>query len=400
MNSSDSNRSKFEVNHVLGHAITRLRWFFVAMLGTGLLAPVQAQTYTIVAYNDLGMHCMQNDFSQMMILPPFNTVRAQVIRRSGSPEPIWEGITLRYEMPMNTHSSDKTNFWEFAQPLLGVDLPRDVGLGGFGLRGTMTPTAARRDFSAVGIPVTPIDDDGREDPYPLMLITARNSAGTVVGQTQTVVPVSWEISCNICHNTAGISTATDILRAHDRLHATTLEQSQPVTCAACHADPALGAPGVAGVSNFSAAMHGSHASRMSAVTLDNECYACHPGFRTNCQRDVHAANNVVCQSCHGGMAEVASPSRIPWVTEPRCDNCHSRSRFEFEQANTLYRDSVGHGGVQCWVCHGSPHSIAPATTPKDNIQAIRLQNHPGKLDTCTVCHTQTPDDPFPHRRDD
>ena len=27
----------------------------------------------VLGYNDLGMHCMNQDFSEFMILPPFNT---------------------------------------------------------------------------------------------------------------------------------------------------------------------------------------------------------------------------------------------------------------------------------------------------------------------------------------
>ncbi len=360
----------------------------------------QAESFVVVGYNDLGMHCMQNDFSQMMILPPFNTVRAQVIRRGGSPD-IMNGsdIQVRYSIPGNTHSSDKCNFWEFAQQLLGTAVPADTGVTGNRLSGVMAYDATRKDFFAQGLPVTPIDDNGIENPYPLAELIA-GQQGTTVGVTQTVVPVSWEMSCNICHNTPGISTATDILRDHDRLHATQLEASQPVMCASCHADNALGAPGVPGISNLSAAMHTAHAPRMGAANLVNDCYACHPGIRTDCQRDVHAANGVTCTSCHGGMAAVGNPARNPWVTEPRCNDCHTRAGFEFEETGKLYRDSKGHQGVMCYTCHGSPHSIGPATTQTDNVQANRLQGHTGVINDCRVCHITTPGDPFPHRRGD
>ena len=55
---------------------------------------------------------------------------------------------------------------------------------------------------------------------------------------------------------------------------------------------------------------------------------------------------------------------------------------------------------KCITCHGSPHTMGPATTDSDNLQAIRLQGHAGIINTCTTCHTTTPSDPFPHRRDD
>ena len=222
----------------------------------------------------------------------------------------------------------------------------------------------------------------------------------MVENPNVVVPVSWEIRCDLCHHTAGLSTATDILQAHDRLHGTDLEHSKPVLCAGCHADPALGLTGQAGVPNLSSAMHGAHAARMSVVQLDVECYACHPGVRTQCLRDVHLARGMNCLDCHVSMAAVADPARQPWVDEPRCGSsgCHTRAGFEFEQPATRYRESKGHGNVHCAACHGSPHAITPTVTAKDNLQAEALQGHAGTIDTCTVCHGQTPDEAFFHSR--
>jgi cytochrome c553 len=239
----------------------------LACIGGGLLAGMRAPdltgTHIVVGYNDLGMHCMQSDFSQMMILPPFNTLHAQVIRRGTEPEIVEGGdATVTFELPTNTHSSDKCNFWTHAPALLGANVPPDMGVAGFGMSGVMAFQPGRKDYEATGIPVTPVDDDGRENPYPLALITAKNDRGTVIAQTQAVVPVSWEMSCNLCHNTPGESTATSILKSHDALHGTQLEQQQPVMCASCHSDNALGAPGTPGVSSLSAAMHNAHAPRM------------------------------------------------------------------------------------------------------------------------------------------
>jgi hypothetical protein len=359
----------------------------------------QAQ-YVVMGYNDLGMHCMNEDFSELCILPPYNTLHATVLRHEDeNPDIITSGVTVRYLLPQNTRSVDKTNFWAHDVELFGVDLPPDVGLTGHGLSGVMTPTG-HGDWEVTGIPVTPVDDDGREDPYPLATIIVERQ-GVEVARTQAVVPVSWEISCNLCHGGAGISVATDILMDHDRLHQTNLVDAKPVLCASCHADPALGAPGQPGVSFLSHAMHGAHASRMGpAQMLESECYACHPGVRTACQRDVHLANGMTCAACHDGMKEVGDPARTPWVDEPRCADCHDRPGFEFEEPGLLYRQSRGHRGVQCMACHGSPHAITPTITGVDNLQAIRLQGHAGTIDTCTVCHGQQPGEPFPHRRDD
>ncbi|HUW59515.1 MAG TPA: cytochrome c3 family protein [Candidatus Bathyarchaeia archaeon] len=370
--------------------------------GTGTYTQqLDSSTMKVIAYNDLGMHCMNRDFSEFMILPPYNVVHAMVIARADDPNLVTDGISIRYEILSNTTSVDKTNFWDFAPDLFGVSLAPDVGLTGNSLSGDMVSQIAqgRPDWVVTGIPITPLLDDGTEDPYPLALITVSLGSTDVV-QTQTVVPVSWEISCELCHNTPGISPATDILRAHDRLHLTDLEASKPVACGACHAQPELGFPGVAGRPSLSRAMHGAHASRMAQANLAVDCYACHPGIRTQCLRDIHFAAGLVCTDCHGTMSDVADPARVPWSTEPRCGNCHPRSPqpgdFQLEQPDTLYRNSQGHHGVFCYACHGSPHAITPTVVKADNIQAIALQGHAGMIDTCTVCHTEPPDEAFPH----
>ena len=364
------------------------------------VAPSRAQVstpYVVMGYNDLGMHCMNSDFSEMLILPPFNTLHAQVIRRADDPQIITAGVTVRYIVPGTTRAADKFNFWAHSYPTLGGAPAPDTGLAGTKLSGTMTVNPSN-DWQALVIPMVPMDDNGRENPYSLALITVTQGA-TVLARTQVVVPVSTEMSCQLCHKTPGISTASDILSAHDRLHATTLMAQRPVLCADCHSDNALGLPGQPGVSSLSQAMHTAHASRMQSITLERVCYVCHPGVRTQCQRDVHYLNNIKCVDCHGDMAAVGSPSRIPWVNEPRCSGtCHNnRPGFQYEQPGTLYRNSVGHSNVHCEACHGSPHAIVPAATEVDNLQTLTLQGHAGQIDTCAVCHVTHPTDPFFHQ---
>lgn len=370
----------------------------IALLGGGPRPPSPiVDPIVVLGYNELGMHCMNEDFSEIAILPPFNTLRAQVIKRGDNPDIIEEEAIVTYTIPTNTRSFDKTNFWSFEDLLFGVSLAPDIGLTGHGLSGTMSPTASGH-WEVTGIPITPNTDSGHPDPYPLALITASKDGQS--GSAHVVVPVSTEISCNLCHFGPGISSATDILQDHDRLHGTTLEQQKPVLCASCHADNALGTPGVPGVPNLSSAMHGAHASRMDMVPLENKCYACHPGIRTQCQRDIHLSLNIQCIDCHGGMKAVADPGREPWIDEPRCSTCHTRPGFQFEQPGKLFKDSIGHGGVHCAACHGAPHAITPTVTAVDNQQAIALQGHPGVIDTCTVCHTVQPSQPFFHSVDD
>ncbi|MEI8379695.1 MAG: hypothetical protein WCJ09_06180 [Planctomycetota bacterium] len=358
--------------------------------------------YVVLGYNDLGMHCMNQDFSEMCILPPFNTLRAQVIDRSGEdPRIVTSGVSVRYSIPGNTVSSNKTNFWTYSKPLFGVNIPANVGLTGSTLAGFMKPTG-NNDWAAIGIPVTPLDDKKQLNAFQLSKIDVLVNK-LQVATTSAVIPVSWEINCNLCHNTKGISVATDILRKHDKMHNTKLEASKPVLCAGCHADPALGTPGVKGVKSMSHAMHGSHSSRMAAVAgIGNTCYACHPGTATNCQRDVHFSKGIGCVSCHGDMSAVANPLRRPWVDEPTCGSCHQKRKpgFKFEEPGKLFKDSRGHGGVHCSACHGPQHATGPATTAADNVQAVQHQGHAGTITKCTVCHKKQPDEPFFHKIDD
>ena len=201
------------------------------------------ESYVVLAYNDLGMHCMNPDFSEMCILPPFNNLRAQVIKRDSSPDIVTGDVTVSYSIPGNTVSSTKTDFWDFAPQLFGVALPDDIGLTGNGLTGKMARPVSNGHWEASGIPITPLDDNFENNPFQLSNVRVTDEKGRTLAETSAVVPVSWEISCNYCHDTPGISVATDILRKHDELHHTTLESQKPVLCAGCHADPALGTTG-------------------------------------------------------------------------------------------------------------------------------------------------------------
>ncbi len=354
-------------------------------------------SYVVFGYNDLGMHCLGQDFSEICILPPANTLHAQVIRRGEDPDIVTSGVTVGYSIPGNTRSDNKTNFWVYAKQLFGVAIPPNVGVFGAKLAGNMAPTGAG-DWSVKGIPITPLDDKMNNNPYQLATVTVRSGTGTLLASTKPVVPVSWEMKCNLCHSPNDpTKTNAAILASHDRLHGTNLRNQKPVFCATCHADPALGKPGNPQLHNLSRAMHGAHALRMAQSPLDNKCYSCHPGPVTQCQRDIHSAKGLTCTNCHGDMTAVASATRTPWVTLPKCGTCHQVAGHEYEQPNTLFRDSKGHHGVMCEACHGSPHAITPTRTAPDNVQAIALQGHAGTIDTCTVCHTRKPDDKFDHR---
>ena len=127
--------------------------------------------------------------------------------------------------------------------------------------------------------------------------------------------------------------------------------------------------------------------------------------------------------------------RIPWASEPGCQSCHTgdvrttlaktdpnvipakdgirllqayrtntlaipieaaTSRFAENQADgkrVLYRLSKdNHAGIFCEGCHGSTHAETPvvpssgAIIANDNMPALQLQGHTGKVTECVVCH--------------
>jgi hypothetical protein len=118
-----------------------------------------AQNHVIIGWNDLGMHCSNEDFSTFVVLPPFNNVRAQVIRVGDSltpPAVVTSPMHVTYEIPGNTYSVGKTNFWDYAYHLFGVNLAPNIGLTGVGLTGSMTPVD--NYFLVTGVPITPYQD--------------------------------------------------------------------------------------------------------------------------------------------------------------------------------------------------------------------------------------------------
>lgn len=372
-----------------------------------------ATPYRILGWNDLGMHCMNESYANLAVLPPFNTVWAQVVAPGYVPRVVTQSVTVEYSIVDNTYSAGKTDFWQYAPQLFGVSLPPDVGLTGARLSGTMSAKLA--SYSVEGIPLTQYRDSAPNTPYPYQLahLVARSaSTGDILAETYSVAPVSTEMHCDYCHFDGGVedvatgNVETNILTVHDMEESTQLMSNRPVLCASCHASNALGAPGQPDVPNLSRAMHKKHGELepvvrnggtvpASSTTVDPQsCYNCHPGEQTQCLRDVMYANGLECTDCHGSMLSVANESRRPWIDEPKCGTCHAAQYAE--NVNTLYRNSVGHGGMYCEACHGSPHAIFPTNQANDNLQSIALQGHAGTLSDCRVCHTVIPQGAGPH----
>ena len=403
--------------------------------------PTAGGSYTLLAWNNLGMHCMDGkDYSMFSILPPYNTLNAQLIDTVNN-KVVSQGVTLTYEAmadpsgSINTSSSTKTNFWQYAQSLfgLGSPLPPDVGLTGVKTASAtpapMTYNATQKWFEAEGIPITPYDDTLTKNYYPMVKVVARDSAGNQLAQARVVLPVSDEMSCVSCHaanSSAAARPATgwivdpnkeiewkkNILSLHDQKQAgdpvfqtamTTMGYpngllasatgGKPVLCASCHSSNALGTAGAAGVKSLTAALHSRHASvtdPVSGLALDSSsnrdaCYLCHPGSKTKCLRGVMgnalAADGsmaIQCQSCHGGMSNVGKAGRAGWLDEPNCQSCHHDGRREVSGVDAS-------GNLKSWL---DSTFATNANAPQAPFSLYRFSAGHGGLQ-CEACHGAT-----------
>ena len=344
-----------------------------------------SDTFThVFAFNDLGMHCLDKDFSVFSILPPFNVLHAQVVRKgiAGSRPQILNDsqASVTYSAvadssgSINTTSVSKTNFWDFVLPLYGISLPVDTGFLGFRMPGASnTPQAfsvfdpASRWFAAEGIPITPLDDQHQINSYPLMRIQAFDFASaSAPPPVFVVVPVSDEMHCSSCHATGGaaansatmqkygiqnwsnasnteIQYKENVLILHGAMVGIDFMARKPVLCSSCHYMLPLDLAGTGpqgdqiGNPRLSAAIHSRHGKTLNgdiptpgdpAIIPDTgitTCYFCHPGTVTKCLRGAMGDAGIICQQCHGGLLAVSGEfkPRTPWVDLPKCQSCHT-----------------------------------------------------------------------------
>ena len=129
--------------------------------------------YKLIAWNDLGMHCVDDTFDAFSILPPYNNLWAQLVVQpngGGAPQVLTQGVTVEYGFVDNSTSANKINFWDYETALFGVSLPPNIGLTGNGLTGQMR--AAGDHFVAEGVPLTPYNDSTptQRQPYQFCLL--------------------------------------------------------------------------------------------------------------------------------------------------------------------------------------------------------------------------------------
>ncbi|HEY6874631.1 MAG TPA: carboxypeptidase-like regulatory domain-containing protein [Geobacteraceae bacterium] len=392
-------QTTWQVNTVSSGVVNTVNWSLTAAYGNQYI-PATGMNYSVLAWNDLGMHCDQDDYSYFMVLPPFNTLHVQVVNRNGTTSPIMSGITVSYAFAKKTDSTLHTNWWTY-QSQYGFNQPANIGITGTPLAGTMVADANNLSWVATGIPITPYDDDGTWDPYGTATITVKDSVGNVLQTASVLAPVSTEMMCSNCHGTT--NPQLDILTKHDALSGTTLVADYNAgtrhACSQCHSDNAVGAPGVPGVESLSLAMHNFHKDKMTYTTIaantTPDCYNCHPGPRTQCLRGIMERAGKSCHDCHGdmyGMTTSMQNGRQPWLQEPGCSKCHDAKHAE--NASILYRNSIFQnapnnnmsGKLYCEACHNSTHGEHITSNAADPTIPNQFQGDSYWIWNCNVCH--------------
>ena len=392
---------------------------------------------------------MDGDFSVFSILPPYNTIHAQLVDANGKLIRSATGATVTYEAvadpsgSINTTSVGKTNFWTFANFFFGVSLPVNTGLKGNSMPGTANqPQPMPFDptynwYTAEGIPLIPYDDNWNKNAYPMMRLVARDAAGNTLASTRIVLPVSDEMDCRACHASGSKGPAKpaagwiydsnierdyklNILRLHDErwlgggLYRTALSATgysaaglfasatggNPVLCAKCHGSAALSAPGVTGVPSMTSAVHLLHAGvddPVTGQTLDSSanrsaCYRCHPGSQTRCLRGVmgkavapDGSMEIQCQDCHGSMSVTGDPGRQGWLQEPTCQACHTGTAATNRGQLRFTNAFEASGALR------QPADSTFATTanqPAAGLSLYRFSSGHGGLQ-CEACHGST-----------
>ena len=434
-------------------------------------APNTAQAgdgkHVVLPANDLGMHCADLGSYPLSILPPFNTVNAHAILKgsTGSNKPLIldpRSVTLKFSAASNLNdpvgpnsinstsrnfpigsklvdaSIKKSDFWDdfknTGQSIASLLFPGlnpipDEGLAtvdnsdlgrGLYMPGIDDPYSANdpQDFSkfvtefgwftAQGIPLTPVDDNGRLNSYPVMRIQAIDSnTGLTLATTDVVTPVSGEVDCRDCHTAGKVGANTEarlkardvwlntgvgneppvfvtaasadrldvetaakknILMLHDFKHGTDfIAQDQPVLCASCHKSNALasvgGPSGDPLLANMSKVMHGFH-GRLQTDAQDNLL------------RDVQGEPVLIDpQNQLDVISLIPVGENIPM--EDNCFQCHPG------KITQCFRGAMYTAGQTCDSCHGDMLAMGGEFARKDGTVREPWAEEP----TCGSCHS-------------
>jgi hypothetical protein len=160
--------------------------------------------------------------------------------------------------------------------------------------------------------------------------------------------------------------------------------------------------------------------------LEQTCYQCHPGKRTQCLRGAMGQAGSVCQDCHGNMAQVGNDfsrsqpgggftlfpdfytnvntPRVPWANQPGCGSCHTGDAMSnLASAPDVYRAPDNIRLLQAWRigdARATPIvptnkrfaenvvSVAENAAAAGNPKLYRVSTGHGGL-SCQACHGST-----------
>ncbi len=289
-------------------------------------------------------------------------------------------------------------------------------------------------FAADGIPISPVDDAGRTNPYPLMKVTARDKTGKTLASTDVVLPVSSEADCQNCHADPGdagngiaatfasvsfdVVRAADapgpekllnaakinILRLHDAKHGSKytssidgspavcdakadpndpdcLANQTPVQCSQCHYSPALDLAQVGPVDETNQGIKGRQQTR-------------------------HSSMSRVMHEFHGRQKDASGKPLFPEMPAPNAPERTSGAKVNDLEREILeqtcyqchpgkdtqcLRGAMFAGGVVCQDCHGNMQQVGNDFTAqftsnhgkKDPTKRIPWADEP----KCQSCHT-------------
>jgi hypothetical protein len=188
-----------------------------------------------IGYNDLGMHCACPRADILLLLPPWNTLRLQLIKRGNPPVPMNSDnlFTVEYSVRENNYGGGRQ--WDLSTdqqyldwldsaedhfPGSGISRSNPTGLAGFGLSGHMEPATLTsapgnaKYWVAEGVPAyPPLDQQGdfigpfgtKRKAYLHWDVTVKeNSTGNTLTTTSATLPVAFGGCCN-CHQDVAVN---------------------------------------------------------------------------------------------------------------------------------------------------------------------------------------------------
>lgn len=394
-------------------------------------------SYKVIATNDLGMHCACPDFGGFVLLPPYNTIRAQVIRRGSDPSVVSSGVSVSYSFAEENDASlladpyyatwidNAPKIFPGFQPVVNGKVQ---GLAGNGIEGTMTYNSTSHAWVAEGIPAYPVvtgtskdvmsDPLGgpNRDPFLTANITVKDTSGNVLATTSTVVPVAFGGCCS-CHLKLAVengypATKEGSFEYLGYLHgqnSSHIDFSKidpdgdgkpgPIRCSWCHWDPAMGessAPGLEYVWPNFKILPGANFTysdvRISQYSFSDVLHRFHSQNQTVLTEfDPNIAND--CYACHPGNGTNCYRGTHKGKTAIWCSDCHGNlnERVATNQLSQPWQQSTlptcfspSPGVNSAFACHSSA-SIQSHTWPGLFGQFINGSGHEGGI-LCESCH--------------